>query len=315
MKKMKQEMSEKNKVYLLIGLGILPIIVAFLLKAIVIIETGNVGVKYRLGQIDRNEVTPGLHFVMPIIEKVEDVFTKTIMVNYTDIQKRDTKELFFEPSLKGEDRAGLEMAVDLIVEVDPQPDKMADMYIEVGKAGFYKKVLQPIRGIVRRVLGQYNAENIMSQRAQLEKDIAKELADMFSLNPYYKLVNVQLKKIYLPSNVSKAIEKVQLAKQEARAKQEQIKANMALAQSKIELAKGEAQATRERAQAEADKIKIVAKSKAEANRKIADSLTPELIQYETVKAWRDGGSQVPKVMLGDGGKGILVSPSELLKIK
>jgi len=75
------------------------------------------------------------------------------------------------------------MAIDLIVEVDPQPDKMADMYIEVGRQGFEKKVLQPIRGAVRKVLGQYSAESIMSKRKVLEADLTKELESLFSRNP------------------------------------------------------------------------------------------------------------------------------------
>jgi len=284
----------------LIGVIVVAVIaVIFFLAGATIIETGNVGVKSTMGQIDRKEMKPGFNWAMPMISKIEPVFTKTIMVNYTDQQKEDTHELYYEPSLKGEDKTGLEMAIDLIVEVEPQADKMADMFIEVGRQGFEKKVIQPIRGGVRKVLGQYNAETIMASRKQLENDLENELNSLFAKNPYYKLVNVQLKKIYLPKRVQEAIERVQLAKQEAKAKKEQIIANKALAQSKVELAKGEAQAVRERAKAEADRITIEAKAKAKANLEISKSLTKELIELKRVEAWKSGGSQVPKFIGSD----------------
>lgn len=275
-----------------------------------IIETGNVGVKSVMGQIEREELKPGLNFALPIISKIENVFTKTIMVNYTPETKPDTQEVYYERSLKGEDKTGLEMGIDLIVEVNPQSDQMADMFIEVGREGLTKKVLQPIRGAARKVLGQYNAESVMAQRKQVERSIQTELEKVFAKNEYYTLVNMQLKKIYLPIKVQQAIERVQLAKQDAAGKKEQIVANKALAQSKVELAIGEANAVREAAQAAADSILIKAKATAEANiieseaqakanAIISQSLTPVLIQQNTVEAWKSGGALVPKIVGSD----------------
>jgi len=269
----------------------------FLSLSYTIIETGNVGVKKTLGKIDPEELKPGVHFIVPGIQKIEDVFTKTVMVNYTDKPKRDTKEINYEYSLKGEDRTGLDMAIDLIVEVKPVSDKMADMFIEVGRQGFEKKVIQPIRGVAREVLGQYNAENIMSQRSVLEKDLKKALQEKFATNPYYKLVNVQLKKIYLPKKVREAIERVQLAKQEAKAKLQLIQANKAVAESKVELAKGEAQSIQIRAKAKADKILVEARARAKANDLVNKSLTPLLLQNKAIEAWKAGGAQMPKTLV------------------
>jgi regulator of protease activity HflC (stomatin/prohibitin superfamily) len=289
-----------------IAFGVIGVVSAIMIfNSLHIIETGNVGVKSTMGQIEREELKPGLNFAMPIISKIENVFTKTIMVNYTPEQKPDTQEVYYERSLKGEDKTGLEMGIDLIVEVNPQSDQMADMFIEVGREGLTKKVLQPIRGAARKVLGQYNAESVMSQRKEVENTIQQELEKVFSKNDYFKLVNMQLKKIYLPPKVQDAIERVQLAKQDAASKKEQIVANKALAQSQVELAIGEANAVRERAQASADSVLIKAKANAEANiieskaqaqanDIISKSLTPVLIQQNTVEAWKSGGAKVPK---------------------
>jgi regulator of protease activity HflC (stomatin/prohibitin superfamily) len=304
-----QEASFKIPKVAIVGVSV-AVLAMIISNSIHIIETGNVGVRSTMGQIDREELSPGLKFAMPIITKIETVFTKTIMGNSTRNPQRDSQEIYYQPSLEGEDRTGLEMGIDLIVEVNPQSDKMADMFIEVGREGLDKKVLQPIRGAARKVLGQYNAESVMSRRAELEREIKKELDQIFSKNPYYKLEEIHLKKIYLPVKVQQAIERVQLAKQDAASKKEQIVANRALAQSKVELAKGEAQAVRERAQASADSVLIRAKANAEANiveseaqakanNIISKSLTSVLIEQNTVEAWKSGGARVP-TFVGSG---------------
>lgn len=278
----------------------------------VIIETGNIGVFSRLGQIDKNELLPGWHFAIPVIEKIEPVFTKTIMINYSkqDKDKKDSEELYNEGSLEGEDISGLEMSIDMIIEIDPQKDKMSDMYIDVGREGFYKKVLQPIRSLARQVLGQYHAENIMSLRKEVEISLKDKINELFATNPYYKLINVQLKKIYLPIKVKDAIEKVQLSKQNAKSKEEEIKSNMAEAQSKVALAKGEsesikekakgeAEAIREKAKANAEAILIEAEAQSKANKLLSDSLTKSLLELKHINAWKDGGSKVPYYLNSD----------------
>lgn len=288
----------KVKKYLWVGLPIL-LVLALVIKSFTIIETGNVGVKSTLGQIQKDELKPGPNFVLPYIQKIEPVFTKTVMVSYSGGERKaDTEELNYEGTLRGEDKTGLEMGIDMIVEVNPQSDKMADMFIEVGRQGFDKKVLQPIRGAARKVLGQFNAESIMSQRKEVEVSLRNELEIIFSENPYYKLENIQLKKIYLPQKVKDAIERVQLAKQEAKANKEKIQTNKALAQSKVELAKGEAEAVRQMAQAAADKITIEAAAQAKANQVISDSLTEKLLKQNHIDAWKAGGSKVPHFISG-----------------
>jgi len=282
-----------------------------------IIETGNVGVKSNLGTINPDELNPGVNFAIPFIEKIEPVFTKTIMVNYTGTDKKaDTEEFYTETTLQGEDSSGLPLGIDLLVEVEPVSNQMADMFISVGRQGFDKKVLQPIRGVSRKVLGQFKAENIMKLRKEVEMSLRAEMDAQFAKNPYYKVVNIQLKKIYLPTKVKEAIEKVQLAKQQAKQAHEEIIKNKNLAQSKIEIATGEALAREATAKgiakatvleatanaeakvlaakANAQVIKLNADAQAIANDKIAKSLTSDLIRNNSIDAWKSGGSKVPQ---------------------
>lgn len=61
----------------------------------------------------------------------------------------------------------------------------------------------------------------------------------------------------------------------------------------------------------AEKIQINAKAQAEANELLAKSMTPALVQYESILAWKAGGSQVPKVSGGNGS--ILNIPQSILE--
>lgn len=56
------------------------------------------------------------------------------------------------------------------------------------------------------------------------------------------------------------------------------------------------------AEAKAYTVKIEAEAQAEANKKLSESLTSELIQYNTIKQW-DG--KVPVVQSGNGNSNII----------
>lgn len=98
-----------------------------------------------------------------------------------------------------------------------------------------------------------------------------------------------------------AVEAKQVATQEAqRAKtlqeQQTMEAKQDAERKKI-AAQAAADVVRQQADAEAYEIKTKSEAQAEANRKVAETLTDELIKYEQAKNW-DG--KLPNVFSGDG---------------
>lgn len=273
-----------------------------------IIETGNVGVRSTLGQIDRDEVQPGLRFAIPFIQTIEPVFTKTVMVNYssTESKKNDSLEINYEPTLMGEDANGLPLGIDLTVEVAPVDNLMADMYIETGREGFDKKVVQTVRSVGRKVLSGFEADIVMTKRTELNSGLTNDLNTAFEGSRYFKLASVQLKQIVLPPKVKEAIETVALQRQQAAASREQIAVRDAEAEALKKKAGGEAEAARISAQGRADAVTIEADAQAKAYLKINAALSDRVIALETVKAWQAGGSQVPTVQAGNG-SGLLLN--------
>lgn len=273
-----------------------------------VIETGNVGVRSTLGQINMEEVQPGLRFAIPFIQTIEPVFTKTVMVNYssTESNRGDTQEIIYEQTLMGEDANGLPLGIDLTVEVAPVDGLMADMYIETGRQGFDKKVVQTVRSVGRKVLSSFEADVVMTKRAELNSGLTKDLTAAFEDSRYFKLTSVQLKQIVLPPKVKDAIEAVALQRQQAAASREQIGVRDAEAEALKKKAGGEAEAARISAQGRADAVAIEADAQAKAYLKINAALTDRVIALETVKAWQAGGSQVPTVQAGNG-SGLLLN--------
>lgn len=284
-----------------LAFGVLIFVGLIFMSGFTVIESGNVGVKSVLGRIDTDELESGWHWVVPMVAKIERVFTKTVMVNYStsEGQRGDTEEIIYEPTLMGEDKTGLPLGVDLTVEVKPIDKMMADMYIDVGRSGFNKMVIQTVRSVGRRVMSNYNAESIMTMRKDVESDLERELHSEYDDNKYYRLVNVQLKAIVLPTKIKEAIEVVAIRKQEAAAAEQQIKTREAEARSVMEVSKGKAEAVKIESKGRADAILIEAEAQAKANDLLSRSLTDKVLTREWIDAWRTGGSRVPQV-LGEG---------------
>lgn len=274
-----------------------------------IIESGNVGVKSTLGTINADELHAGWHFVVPFVSKIERVFTKTIMVNYSSSEgeRRDHDEIVYEPTLMGEDKTGLPLGIDLTVEVKPVDGKMAEMFTDVGRSGFDKMVIQTIRSLGRRVISNYNAETIMTMRPKVEADLESELQNEFNTNEYFKLINVQLKAIVLPGRIREAIEVVAVRKQEAAAAEQAIKTREAEARSVMEVSKGKAEAVKIEAKGQAEAVLIEAEARAKANKLLSESLTSQVLTRDWIDAWRSGGSQMPQVLGGESGQSVLLN--------
>jgi len=90
-----------------------------------IIETGQVGVKVRLGKYDMEEVGPGLHFKWPLIERVKKVDVRVRTINYTKTPPKKEIEgregVLYGSPISVLDKRGLTVAVELTVQYQLRP--------------------------------------------------------------------------------------------------------------------------------------------------------------------------------------------------
>ena len=276
----------------LIFLGVF-LLVLFIFKPFAIINSGEVGIKVTTGKFQKEPLNPGLHFYIPVFQKIIPVNTKIRLITYSN---DTTKELNdnnarYEGGLKRNkaipvlDKRGLTVNIDLAVQYRLRAESAPETIAKWGTSWEEKIINSKVREVVRDVVGQYTAEQLPEMRNDIASAIqtkVKQKVDALSGEPVI-LSSVELRNIVLPPKIKAKIEEVQAAKQDVTiAEQEKEKAKQQ-AQTAAEVARGEAQRNRIEAQGEADKIRIEAEEQAKANTLISNSLTPALIQLEQIK--------------------------------
>jgi len=269
--------------YVLIGL----VLVLVLAKPFTIIQEGERGILSTNGKYQDQALLPGLHFIIPIIQKVYVVDTKVRIINYASrIETNSNSEgIITKPAITVLDKRGLPVSIELTVQYRLNAQFAAQTISNWGFS-WEDKIINPVvRDVVRNVVGKYDAESIPVMRNTIATAIEDGiLANIKQLkNSPVILQSIQLRDIILPQKVKDQIERVQLAKQEVqRAEQEVQRAKQEALKREAE-AQGVAQQARIEAQGKADAITIEAKANAAANIAIAKSLTPKLLQLEQMK--------------------------------
>ena len=278
------------------SLGIVVAIVAFALfafKPYTIINSGEVGIKVTTGKFEQIPLSAGLHFYIPMLQKIIPVNTRIRLITYSNDVSRELGDGYrnFEGGLRRNraipvlDKRGLTVNIDLAVQYSLRAES-APKTIEKWGASWEEKIINSkVREVVRDVVGQYTAEQLPEMRNEIASAIQTKVRQKVDSLPNKPVIlsSVELRNIVLPPKIKEKIEEVQAAKQDVTiAEQEKEKAKEQALKA-AEVAKGVAQKNRIEAQGEADKIRIEAQSQAKANKLISASLTPELLQLEQIK--------------------------------
>ncbi|MEY3089717.1 MAG: hypothetical protein RL113_33 [Pseudomonadota bacterium] len=274
-------------VLIAIGFGL------FILKPFIIINSGEVGIKINTGKFEEKPLNAGLHFFVPILQKIIPVNTRIRMITYSDLQSGEIGDSYRNlegglkrnPAITVLDKRGLTVNIDIAVQYRLRAET-APATIEKWGASWEEKIINSkMREVVRDVVGQYTAEQLPEMRNQIAKAIevkVKESVETLLNNPVV-LESVELRTINLPTKIKDQIERVQIAKQEVTIAEQQKEQAKQEAQRKAEIARGEAEKNRIEAQGEADKIRIEAEEQAKANKLISESLSDPLLRLEQIK--------------------------------
>ena len=272
----------------------------FALKPFTIINSGEVGIKVRTGKFYETPLQPGLHFYIPVFERILPVNTRIRLIVYSNIERDTIGDNYAKSSLSSEtfegglkknpsiqvlDKRGLTVNIDIAVQYQLRA-KSAPLTIEKWGASWEEKIINSqVREVVRDVVGQYTAEQLPEMRNEIATSIRTKIEEKISSLEGSPVVlsSVELRNIDLPQKIKDQIERVQIAKQEVTIAEQQKEQAKQEALKKAEVARGEAERNRIEAQGQADKISIEAKAQAAANKIIADSLTPRLIELEQIK--------------------------------
>ena len=274
-------------IYLVIGV----IALLFFTKPFITIDEGERGILVTTGKYDAHVLEPGLHFLIPVIQKVIIVDTKIRIINYKSIEKMISERQSYDsgiqvsPPVTVLDKRGLPVSIELTVQYQLNK-RYASQTISNWGISWEEKIINPVvRDIVRNIVGAYEAESLPIKRneiATLIENGIREKIDALENSPAV-LHSIQLREIVLPAKVKEQIERVQLAKQEVERAQQEVEKAKQTAFRQAELARGEAEAKKLRALGEANAIKINAEAQAIANKVIAESITEPLLKMEQMK--------------------------------
>ncbi len=271
--------TKKIVVPIVIVAAILTVIIMFLALCTCTVPAGYTGIITTFGKVENETLEAGFHFKSPFQ-------TLTVMDNRT--QKFASTDSAFSSDIQ---------QVDINYSVNYNIDKATAMnlYREVGINYFETIVLPRLSENIKSAFSKYTADSLVKQREVISTDIANELkAEMqeFGIN----IINVNVENIDFTDAFTQAVEAKQVAEQnKLKAEIEQEQKSME-AQKNAERQVIEANAEAEVAKIQAEAAKYAGEKEAEMNKKLAESLTPELVEYYYSQKWN---GQLPTYVGGE----------------
>lgn len=246
------------------------------------VPTASVGVVTRFGKIEKQTLEPGLR-TKGWFDKINVMSTKT--------QKYSVETTAFSSDIQ-------QVNVKLTLNYNVDKVNAPALFETVGKS-YGSMLIQPrLVENVKVVFARYDAEALLENRGTLSEEICQLMQEdliEFGVNAS----GVAIEDIDFSDAFTNAVEAKQVATQEAlSAKIEQQKLTEQ-AEAEAKRKKLEAEAKAEIAKLEADakaySVQVEADAEAEANAKIAASLTEELIEYRYIEAWN---GELPGTFIG-----------------
>ena len=240
------------------------------------VPAGHIGVVYEFGGI-KGQIGEGLQFVAP---------WRDVLLANIQVQRR----VFDKLNSFSEESQDVFVRASLNVRVSPQ--SIQQLYRTVGPNFFNVLVESRVIQNFKDETVKYKSVEIAPNREKIRQAVRERLEK--ELSPFsIEVVDLLLDNIDFNPDFKKAIEDKQIATQRALEEQQKIEGEKHKAQQAIERAKGEGSA-----------ILFRAEKEAEANRKLAASLTPELVRYAMVQKLSD---KIQVMMLPSGQNFILDS--------
>ena len=279
-------------VYLLTRRGVVAAIALVIAAALCVfscvatVPTGHTGVVTTFGKVEDYTLDAGVHLVKPWQQVVK-------MDNR--VQKQTVKLACFSSDIQ-------EVNMSYTINYQIRKADAMTLYSTVGVA-YYSTVVSPnIAEAVKVATARYTAEELVGMRDALAEAIELILAE--KLEQYnIEVVSTSIEDMDFTDAFTDAVEAKQVAQQnklkaQTEAEQRVIEANAAAEVKKV--------------QADAEAYEVLARAEAEAaaNRKISESLTRDLIDYNYAQHW-DG--KLPAIMNGQGqGGAVIVNAGDLI---
>lgn len=233
-----------------------------------IVDTGHRGVETTFGEVDMRlgSMPEGFYWYNPVTSNISEMDVRT--KKWGDSTLAYTKDV-----------QNAEIAFVLNYNLNPATAHI--IFKEVGHGWADKLIPQVVNGRLKAIIGKWNAEDLINSRdkAQTEAETAirKDLKQKNVNVTKFEITNIDYDDRFETSVLNKVVAIQKAVEEQNRTVQIQEQATQRL-------------------------ITARAKAKSMQIRASALKTNSALIQYEAVKAWRDGGSKMPHTLImGEGG--------------
>src|SRR5690606_1476951 len=267
---------ERLPKYAMPAIAVFIFLIILISKSAVTIKSGQAGVLYKTfagGVVtDKPPLNEGFHFVAPW----DKVFLYEVRL----------QEVYEKMQVLSSN--GLEIKLDASAWFQPKFELLGKLHQEKSEHSRDRIVLPAIRSAVRSVVGRYTPEQLYSSRRDVIQEEIYEETKAIVDGQYIKLNEILVRDVTLPQTIKEAIER-------------KLREEQSSLEYKFRL---------ERAAQEADRQRIEAQGKADANTILSASLTDKILQDKGIEATlRLSESQNAKVVVigaGDSGLPIIL---------
>ena len=267
------------------------VLVALILSCFTSVPAGFTGVPVTFGKVADYTMDSGFHVKSP--------FTEVIKMD-NRIQKHTVNMSAFSKDIQ-------ETAVVYTINYQISKGDAMTIYRTIGREYFDTVIAPNISEAVKTATAHYTAEGLINNRDKLAQEIEAILTELLS-KYHIEVIGTSIEDLDFTDAFTNAVEAKQVAAQnKLKAQTEQEQATMeeeARAKRAIITANAEAEQAVIAANADLEVVKIQAEAslyagqrEAEMNQRIAEALSPELINYYWIKQWN---GELPSTMLGSG---------------
>jgi regulator of protease activity HflC (stomatin/prohibitin superfamily) len=267
----------------IVVVGVLTFAIGAVLSAFIQIPAGYIGVVRQFGAVTGQTLDPGLHFVTPIVNSIDQLDTrvKAIRVEGYTAASKEQQDLFLDATLN--------------YHVDPRsaPRIVQDLGLE-----FEDTIIRPrFLDIPKSVTDDYPTAVVLNSRDEIRTKATELLRAQ--LEPRGIIVDgISFENFSYSDAYNQAIEEKQAAQQQVETERQRLAQQEIIAQQRVATARGEAEAQIERARGEA-----------ESNRLVAESLTAEILQNRYIEKLAD---DIQVMLVPSDGGGLILDLQNLV---
>lgn len=252
-------------------LFILFLMLSVIMMSCSVVRQGEVGMKRKLGRLNKNVIQPGAVSYNPFITKVIKMPIRTMNMEITS--NLPSKE-------------GLNVAAVISILYRIEPAKAPYIVENIGVGNEQNVISSVFRSTAADVCSRFFAKDMHSaQRANIEKEIATQMSEL--LVPRGFLIEaVLLKNIQLPAGLARAVEEKLEAEQDAQRMEFLL----------------------DREKREAQRKLIEAQGIRDAQKIISEGLSRNIIDWQSIEALRElAKSNNSKIVITDGKSPLIVN--------